>query len=400
MKLQNFTTYNLINEAHKTLKINLPKSVKIINKLFKKNHKSLYLVGGAVRDAILGIKPKDFDLATDAKPDEVTAMLNSAGINNFPKGEAFGVISAVTSDGEFEIATFRKDLTGGRRPDAVEFTTIDKDVLRRDLTINALFYDIDREEVVDLVGGIKDLTDNIIRTVGTPMDRFNEDPLRKMRVLRFQSRLGANLDPATRDALLKSEWGSSQITKESLASVSKERIRDEFQNAIAKAKSPELYFSWLDEFRFWPFILPAPIGSMTDTAFLNKSYIDSNNVDVQLATLLKNVDLHKNTKYGLMLKKQYAYTIEQVRTIETLHFLMVFKPTDIIDIKKDLEISKTNIKTCLEFAKFNQIDKSLIQKIYDFKLAIKGDDPELIGLSGKAYGDKLRQLEAAAFENY
>jgi len=397
--MNKFKTYSdLILESKKSM--SLPKTVYIINKLFKKENKSLYVVGGACRDFLLGIKPKDFDLATDAKPAEVISILNSAGINNFPKGEAFGVISAVTEDGEFEITTFRADLSKGRRPDAVEFTTIDKDVLRRDLTINALFYDIERKEVVDLVGGIKDLNDNIIRTVGIPTERFNEDPLRKMRALRFKAKLGAKLDPATRDALIKSEWSKNLIPSESLGSISKERIRDEFLKSIEFAKNPILYFSWLDEFRFWPFILPSPNGNNIDTSFLNKSYIDSNNVDVQLATLLKGVDLHKNTKYGLMIKKQYAYTIEQIRTIETLHFLMVFKPTDIIDIKKDLGISKLNIKTCLEFAKFNQIDKKLIQKLFDFNLSIKGDNPALNGLSGKAYGDKLKQLEAEAFENY
>ncbi len=131
--------------------IPIPKDILQIKDIFKKNGFKLYVVGGAVRDALLGKTPKDYDLATDAIPDKVETMMAKGGLKTLPTGKAFGVINVFTDMGEYEIATFREDLSGGRRPDAVSFTDIVGDVKRRDLTINALFYDIDTHEVVDLV---------------------------------------------------------------------------------------------------------------------------------------------------------------------------------------------------------------------------------------------------------
>ena len=165
--------------AEAKLKLNIPSDIKKLHKLFKKNGKQLYVVGGAVRDAILGKSPKDFDLTTDAKPDEVLAIAKQGGFKSVEVGKQFGVVVV----GGHEIATFRKDIGKGRRPDAVDYTDIKGDVKRRDLTINALFYDIGKGTIVDLVGGIKDLKKKKIRTVGTPEKRFDEDPLRKLRAV-------------------------------------------------------------------------------------------------------------------------------------------------------------------------------------------------------------------------
>jgi tRNA nucleotidyltransferase (CCA-adding enzyme) len=157
--------------------INIPEDILKIKDVFVKNNKKLFVVGGAVRDALLGETPKDFDLATDALPNEVEEMMNNAGFKTLPIGKAFGIINVLTDSGEFEIATFREDIGGGRRPEAVEFTTIENDVKRRDLTINALFFDLETNEIVDLVGGIDDLKSKRIRTVGPADERFNEDRL-------------------------------------------------------------------------------------------------------------------------------------------------------------------------------------------------------------------------------
>jgi tRNA nucleotidyltransferase/poly(A) polymerase len=164
----------------------LPDDILKIKDIFKANNFKLFVVGGAVRDLLLKKEPKDFDLATDALPDIVESMLKNK-YRTIATGKAFGVINVFTPTGDFEIATFRSDIGSGRRPDSVVFTTIDKDVKRRDLTINALFYDIDRGEVVDLVGGVEDLKNMTVNTVGNPMERFSEDPLRILRFFRFLS---------------------------------------------------------------------------------------------------------------------------------------------------------------------------------------------------------------------
>lgn len=398
MMLKGYKEFQILKESIDVLKISLPKAVYVLNKAFKKEGEQLYVVGGAVRDAILGMKPKDVDLATSARPDRIITILNNAGIKNFPKGEAFGVISAMIDDEEFEIATFREDIGKGRRPDAVNFSTIDKDVLRRDLTINALFYDIDKQIVVDLVGGVKDLLDKIIRTVGNPLDRFGEDPLRKLRALRFASRLGARLDPEVHIALSKNEFKDYKHG-ERLGDVSKERIRDEFLKSIEKAKVPSAYLQWLSDYDYWIYIFPAPHGyANNDDSFINKKWINSNSVIVQLATLLKNVDIKSNPKYAKQLATQYAYTTDDIRQLETLHSLMSFNIDNLKNVKNDIEISKLKLDDAIEFAKENAIDRKLIYAIYDFKLSVKGNDPRCEGLSGKALGDKIKELEAEAFK--
>ena len=113
MMLKGYKEFQVLKESIDTLKISLPKAVYILNKAFKKEGEQLYVVGGAVRDAILGMKPKDVDLATSARPDKIQSILNKADIKNFPKGEAFGVISAIIDNEEFEIATFREDVGKG-----------------------------------------------------------------------------------------------------------------------------------------------------------------------------------------------------------------------------------------------------------------------------------------------
>ena len=215
--------------AEAKLKLNIPSDIKKLHKLFKKNGKQLYVVGGAVRDAILGKSPKDFDLTTDAKPDEVLAIAKKGGFKTVEVGKQFGVVII----GGHEIATFRKDIGKGRRPDSVDFTDIKGDVKRRDLTINALFYDIGKKQIVDLVGGIADLKKKKIRTVGKAEDRFDEDPLRKLRALRFAGSVGGRMEKETWKALKKNP---------NISGVSSERIRDEFLKGLKSAKSISEFF--------------------------------------------------------------------------------------------------------------------------------------------------------------
>jgi hypothetical protein len=168
--------------------IGIPSDILAIKDVFKKNGYKLYVVGGAVRDALLGKQPKDFDLATDAIPDKVEEIMTKAGFKTLPTGKVFGVINVFTDQGEYEIATFRSDETKGRKPEVKIGATIEFDAARRDLRINALYYDIDNKEIIDLVGGLEDLKNGTIRMVGNPQERFEEDPLRILRFFRFLCR--------------------------------------------------------------------------------------------------------------------------------------------------------------------------------------------------------------------
>jgi len=354
------------------MNLKVPNDIKKIYKLFKKNGKQLYIVGGAVRDAILGKKPKDFDLTTDATPDEVIAIAKKGGLKSYELGKAFGVVVI----GGHEIATFRKDIGKGRRPDAVDFTDIKGDVKRRDLTINALFYDIGREEIVDLVGGIKDLKKKQIRTVGTAEDRFDEDPLRKLRALRFTASVGGRMHPDTLNALKKDP---------SLKGVSSERIRDEFVKSIKKAKKPSSYFKLANALGMLSQILPG--------LNINKNFVNTNDYIVQLAYLLKD---NKPAKLPSKLNS-LKYSNNEVADITFLVAAQNFDGKQIFLYKKMQEKTKLTIDQVKEFGKL--IGREIeLDKMFKFKLSITGKDVPK-DLKGKEIGDKIKELEKEKFLN-
>ncbi|MCW5976590.1 MAG: CCA tRNA nucleotidyltransferase [Bryobacteraceae bacterium] len=177
-----------------------------------------FLVGGCVRDLMLGVTPKDLDVATDATPARLLELFPDAT----PVGAHFGVVLVGRGDTQVEIATFRSDHSylDGRRPVRVEFETDPRqDVIRRDFTINALMLDPATGEVLDYVGGQDDLRRSILRAVGDPERRFTEDRLRMLRAIRFAARLGFTIEPATLAAI--------QRLHGLILTVSAERIRDE-----------------------------------------------------------------------------------------------------------------------------------------------------------------------------
>ena len=176
-----------------------------------------YLAGGCVRDRILGVKAKDFDIATDARPEVVQSLFT----NTVAIGAKFGVVAVLIENQPFEVATFRADAPylDGRRPSAVHFGTLEADAARRDFTIGGMYYDPVAGRLIDLVGGQRDLRAGIIRAIGDPRQRFAEDRLRMLRAIRFAARLNFTIEPATMDAI--------QRAATAIIEVSAERIGDE-----------------------------------------------------------------------------------------------------------------------------------------------------------------------------
>ena len=192
------------------------------------------MAGGCVRDALLGKPPKDYDIATDATPDAVRKVFGKKRTLAF--GASFGVIGVLPSRGgrdrssrvePTEVATFRSDgeYSDGRRPDQVHYGNAQDDALRRDFTINGLFYDPSNDEVVDYVDGQADLQRRVLRTIGDPVARFGEDRLRMLRAVRFATTLGFKIAAETQSAIIKH-------AKE-IAVVSGERIGAEMRRVIA-----------------------------------------------------------------------------------------------------------------------------------------------------------------------
>lgn len=184
-----------------------------------------YVVGGSVRDHLLGRTPKDHDLATSATPDELVKIFKNAILT----GKKFGVIRLPPTEDApegIEITTFRKDsaYADHRHPKQVVFSSPEEDALRRDFTMNALFYDSKTQRILDLVEGVKDIRAKVIRAVGNPHERFQEDALRILRAIRFVGALGFELESKTRAAL--------HTHSRLLARISFERIRDEITGAL------------------------------------------------------------------------------------------------------------------------------------------------------------------------
>jgi putative nucleotidyltransferase with HDIG domain len=182
-----------------------------------------FWVGGCVRDFLLGREPDDFDIATDAKPDQVELLFKKT----IAVGRKFGVMVVIENNQQFQVATFRAeaDYQDGRRPERIVFASAEADALRRDFTVNGLFYDPLTDKIHDWIGGEKDLRAKIIRTIGAPEERFAEDHLRLLRAVRFAAQLGFEIEPKTLAAV--------KTLAPKIKLISAERIRDELIKLFA-----------------------------------------------------------------------------------------------------------------------------------------------------------------------
>lgn len=212
------------------MRINLPKTVEFIIDTIYENGYEAFIVGGCVRDFILGISPNDYDIATSANPEKILSIFND--FKTITNGIKHGTVGIIIDDNIYEITTYRieGEYEDNRRPKEVKFTkNIVEDLKRRDLTINAMAYNY-KVGLIDEFGGIKDINQNLIRTVGNPDERFNEDGLRIIRAIRFSSKLGFKIEEVTLNSIYK----NSKLIK----NISKERITNEF-NKIILSKYPE-----------------------------------------------------------------------------------------------------------------------------------------------------------------
>lgn len=213
--------------------INIPIDAKEIIKVLQDNKYKAYVVGGCVRDSILGKEPKDWDITTNAIPEKIIEIFNN--YNVIPTGLKHGTVTIMINSIPYEVTTFRTDgvYSDGRHPDSVEFTNdLIKDLSRRDFTINSLAYN-NEEGILDYFGGIKDLQDKLIRCVGNPEDRFSEDALRMARACRFSSQLNFKLDQSVINSILK----NSKL----IQNISKERIQSELNKILLSENLNGLY---------------------------------------------------------------------------------------------------------------------------------------------------------------
>lgn len=196
----------------------------IYHTLAAKGYKA-FLAGGCVRDALLGVVAHDLDVATDASPEQIEGLFK----RTVAVGKSFGVMRVLIDAADIEVATFRSDgqYNDGRRPESVKFSSPEMDAERRDFTVNALFYDLARDQILDFVGGQKDLQRRLLTTVGEAERRFGEDHLRLLRAARFVGQLGFSLSESTAQALAK--------MAPKVATVSGERLQEEMAKLLRSA---------------------------------------------------------------------------------------------------------------------------------------------------------------------
>jgi poly(A) polymerase len=220
-------------------------ALNIVQRLQQKGF-SAFFAGGCVRDELLGRKPKDYDIATDALPEDVEALFPKT----LPLGKAFGVIAVIDGKEMVEVATFRQDIGihDGRRPQTILFSAAKEDALRRDFTINGMFYDPVKDKLHDYVHGQRDIERQLITAIGNPQERFQEDHLRMLRAVRFTHNLGFTLDPKTEAAICE----MAHLIKK----ISAERIEAELTRTLTDSAKPGDALKHLHDLGLMQHILP------------------------------------------------------------------------------------------------------------------------------------------------
>jgi hypothetical protein len=369
---------NTKEQATELLLSFLPQDIRTLQSVFNKNEQDLFLVGGCVRDSFIGMEPKDFDVCTGAMPDTIMSMLKASNIRCELRGVDFGVVVAQMSE-DIEIATFRADIsanTGNNKDTKVVLgVTIEEDVNRRDLTINGLFMNLNTNEIIDLVGGIQDLENGIVRCIGNPAERFAEDSLRKLRVVRFASRFDFKIHEDTLNA----------IRRDPTLHIKRERIVNEFTTAFNKSKDLFQFVEILIATNLLPEVL---IGIKLKE---RHKILDNMTGNESLSSLIATMIDDTQEKPGDVLFK-LGFPTKLCKSVDLLFEMKRIDMHPIDFIKKlpttDLDKSDINFFFLSDPNKTNKI-VFLLKFEWDKRLT-----EQLIeqGFQGKALGDKIRSI--------
>ena len=391
------------------MKINLPPKVEyIINKIYENNYEA-YIVGGCVRDAILGLKPHDYDITTSAPPDAIIDIFK--GFRCIETGIQHGTVSIVIEKDIYEITTYRieGEYKDHRRPESVDFTNkLEEDLKRRDFTINAMAYN-EKEGLIDLFGGKEDIESRVIRTVGNPYDRFNEDGLRMIRAIRFSSKLDFQIEEDT----LKAIYDNANIIED----ISLERITDEFSKIILSDNPENIIYLFKTKILKY-----LNVSNEENEHKLLKLYkrinilkkIDKNLVKRLVVLDYLMEDLQINTKsfcttliYSKKIIKNHDTILELLKNvkIERLDKFMIKKILNKIDknlFEEYLDISRVIYKDEKNFIKIIDILKEIEEnnECYNIKnLKVNGKDIMSLGYKNKEIGEILTYLLEEVIKN-
>ena len=376
--------FNNIVKSEENMWDSIPDSVKDLHQIFKAAGKKLFVVGGSVRDFLNRENPKDFDLATDALPEEVVKIIGSRWRVTL-QGKSFFVVVVYTEDQPkgMEIATFRTDeygdLLGKTRNPEVKFSTMDKDAERRDITYNALYYDLDKRTIIDLVGGVEDMRNRVTKFVGNPDMRIKEDPLRIMRIFRFSTRYNFVVDEKT--------GRSIKMNKDQLNIITRNRIWEEMYKAYGQVGDYSKYLKYLNEYDMWNVVFP---GST-----INPDIVTCSSLEVYVANLFKNCPV-----VGLQRKLVQDYVIPDdiSRVVAFLVWFQAFTPDQILDFydkKRSYQISSEMVEEWIKVAGLSDPKYSAFLK---FSRTVDSKALMDKGFVKNALGQEIKRLEIENFK--
>lgn len=389
-KIKKFNQF--INESKISIEIDIPNDIVEISNAYIKAGKDIFLVGGAVRDFIQGVEPKDYDLVTNALPNESKEILKGFNVSD-EQGKNFGVLRVYTKDEPegYEIASYRRDISGGRdtkgNDQKVEMggnITIEDDCNRRDLTMNALFYDIKNKQIVDLVGGVDDIKKGIVRAVGDAGQRFIEDRLRICRIFRFAARTGGEIDSKTAQSIKNDNRLKGVGPKDD---VSQERVWEEMTKAWKQAKDYNYYLNFFTKFDMWGEVFPG--------ANINTEFVDSKNFTVVIANLFRDESVD-----GLedRLIQEYKIDGDTVTKVIFLIKFLKFTPDVVFDTYKKKQQCAIDDATILEWLDVNNITDESFIKFVEYKPSVSAQDLMSQGFKGAELGIEIKRLEIEKFK--
>lgn len=382
-------------------KMKLPDDILKIAKLYHDANKELFVVGGAVRDFLQNKIPHDYDLVTNAMPKESKEILKGKFNVSDEQGKKFGVLRIYTKDepNGYEVASYRRDIAHGRdtKGDDVKVeigsnVTINDDCLRRDFTMNSLYYDINKNEIIDLVGGIDDIKNNIIRAVGEPSQRFDEDRLRLCRLFRFAARDNSKIDPITIEAIKKDKRLRNVSP---IDDVSQERIVEEFDKAVKwsadhhNIKSLNYYLELLKKYSMFEEMFPE--------LDIDIEGINTFDLSIIFALLFRNNDIEKLR--NKLRKYKFPNDIA-----DTACFLLRLRD-NIRNLDKIPLLYKEKVRyhvknhTIKEFADLYNFNDNYLQAFLKFKPKIDATEIMKLGFKGAEIGSEVKRKEIEEFKS-
>ncbi len=392
------------------MKINLPPKVRyIINKIYQNNYEA-YIVGGCVRDAILGFEPNDYDITTSASPNTIQEIFKD--FKCIETGIEHGTVSVLMEDEIFEITTYRieGEYKDHRRPDKVDFTDrLEEDLKRRDFTINAMAYN-EKKGLIDLFGGKEDLNNKIIKTVGNPYDRFNEDGLRMIRAIRFSSKLNFTIEKET----LKAIYDKSFI----INNISLERITDEFTKIILSDKPENI--KYLFETKLLKYLNISNEDNIDKLTQFYNEIIILNKINKNLEKRLALLDyiIEKNNINCKSFCNELIYSKKVIKNHNII--LTLLKNIEIdhlnkVEIKKILSgVDRNLLEEYLDISRIIYDKEKKVDEIIDIlseieennecyiikNLKVNGRDIMSLGYKNKEVGEVLNYLLEIVIEDY